>query len=397
MISAPLAVTYFIELQDPLLFTESPPLIVEVDKTFLSLHGLTEVNLQDIGISLPAKVSIDFGHIEPPSDAAWARSDPPEGIPIHGDVTPRRWAACTMDIQSRDAVYTSVQPVSAFTFCWWALAEALRALRIVANAPIRAFSFHSHQQFINYLVHITQANGVIENVFGMFVLPERSYAAPPQNLTVTGEDILMSEIVVRQLIGGEPSYLILNQIMEAKIQRFVNASESAAVLHYAVACELAFDCVLAAALWELGIAPITAVARWQNVGLARRIASDYAPMLGGLWGQGQGGPIDKWRLNVARLRGRIIHAGYQPSKAEVDLASDTTNELLDYIVSLLAVKATSFPKTLLLLSSPESAVRVTRGKARQAVEAMIPRMEMEVEGYRTWQGELLSLRLRSGQ
>ena len=89
-----------------------------------------------------------------------------------------------------------------------------------------------------------------------------------------------------------------------------------AVLLAQVGVEIFLDAVLGLLLWEEGASPENASEDVFASDLTPRVRKFFAPRLGGNWDQTGEGPVGDWKRQLHELRGRVIHAGYEPSREE---------------------------------------------------------------------------------
>ena len=85
------------------------------------------------------------------------------------------------------------------------------------------------------------------------------------------------------------------------------------------------------ALWEANTSTDRAAEIFSS-DLASRVKREYAGVFGGQWSLGAGA-VGHWYNNVAGLRNRVVHAGYQPSDDEVSTSFGATDELSRHILS----------------------------------------------------------------
>lgn len=153
------------------------------------------------------------------------------------------------------------------------------------------------------------------------------------------------------------------------------------VLASATAAEVLLDDLLRHLLWEEGMRPEDAATQiFSDVrATAQPRAARYtADRLGGLWQKDKDGPVKEWQERVARVRDRVIHAGYLPTIAEAKSALDTVNDLQKFAFKQLRRKINEYPHTALAaIGVPvlEKEGRITVG-AKRVLETEPPQAWM---------------------
>lgn len=173
------------------------------------------------------------------------------------------------------------------------------------------------------------------------------------NLPVAGDDLDAAEqnmfgaaLREQSLHGPFTSYLDFRR--EAQVALSRDGAYRAAVLFTATACEVLLDDLLAHLLWQDGLRPETAAAVFDSW-LTSRVKREYQPRLGGRWDTAGGGPVAGWSHDVAGLRNRVVHAGYQPTLDETRRAADAADNLQTYLGNLLSNRTGRYPRTALIL------------------------------------------------
>lgn len=145
----------------------------------------------------------------------------------------------------------------------------------------------------------------------------------------------------------------------------------ASLLSVASACEVFLDDLLLHMMWEEGVRPEVAGQTFADprVGIMKRLKSQYVGRLHGIWNPHHSGPTQLWRENVALVRNRVIHAGYEPGIEEAQKAYDTLIALERHGADLAAARSTKYPRTALAICGAEGLDR--RGKFTQRIRRLM--------------------------
>lgn len=149
---------------------------------------------------------------------------------------------------------------------------------------------------------------------------------------------------------SRPGFLTdyLEFVREMHVALDVDGSHRAAVLFAATACEVLLDNLLSHMLWEEGERPEDAASVFDSW-LTSRVKKHYHPRLGGQWAVDSPGPIQHWSADVAGLRNRVVHGGYEPSLEEAHRAMDAARVLATHLGDLLSDRVGTYPRTALIL------------------------------------------------
>lgn len=121
---------------------------------------------------------------------------------------------------------------------------------------------------------------------------------------------------------------------EAMTQLRVHGNWRLAALTVAIAGEIMLDTILLHLHWEEGT-EIQDAARLfmlsERASHVWRVKSCFAELLGGSWSLEAPGPVRDYHQNVALIRHRIAHSGYDPSHAEAEAALNTLLDLERFV------------------------------------------------------------------
>jgi hypothetical protein len=110
---------------------------------------------------------------------------------------------------------------------------------------------------------------------------------------------------------------------EARTQRTFEGNRRFAVIALATGGEVLLDSTLLHMAWEERLAPQEGAALFdRNEGHSRRVARHFPQRLGGDWNPNGRGAVGAYFQRLVYLRHRVVHAGHEPTEAEMRAAWD---------------------------------------------------------------------------
>jgi hypothetical protein len=178
---------------------------------------------------------------------------------------------------------------------------------------------------------------------------------PPAALTVPRqpEDFEAKlELMLLAMKTGHPMAVYQDRVREARCCLFLLGQRDNSIVLANVAVETLVDNVLTALAWEKGMDPGKAAkCYYKGQGLRQRIRIHLADLIGGDWDPAGSGPVAVWDKRLAKLRHRVVHEGYLPSREEAVSAVDALSVLEAHIISRVADRTRDYPKTALLIAA----------------------------------------------
>ncbi len=277
---------------------------------------------------------------------------------------------------------------AAFDRCLVQLQQLCRAFRSTTHERISRVSVERLPLIIPYSV--SNLYDRFQGVTGWFML----HANFPDNIPrdpISDEELnRLHEVLMRQS-QADPFLLAQEQSDEARRLLYRAGDYGDAVMHAHLAAEIFLDGVLLYMLWESG-ATASEVAKLFDDGLAKRVRRDFAPNLGGNWNTDKG-PMASFAANLMKIRGRVVHGGYEPSRGEAETALDTYIQVVDFVKSRLAEKRFTFPRTTLMVLGQPGLERMGLWKGK--VTEVWDRLKDEpswASSFRDWRDEVDSHR-----
>lgn len=218
-------------------------------------------------------------------------------------------------------------------------------------------------------------------VTGLHAIEGAAFAAtPPRELTP--EQVEEIGLRVHLAKEGEPYVTVRHWQRLAHRAFWLDGDFAAAVVTIHTAGEVFFDALLLRMAWEeMEHSPGSPLTREEVAGwftsrspLSSRLRTRYDVRLEGGWDPDRlGHPLHDWDRKVARLRNRIVHAGYRPTEREAAAALDAAKAAEAYVLDLVVDdrNRTRYPRTVAMLVGRAGLERrgLYTGKARRAIES----------------------------
>jgi hypothetical protein len=176
------------------------------------------------------------------------------------------------------------------------------------------------------------------------------------NVDARNSDLSPDELLqLREALDIQPGYQVFASYAEiarsAMSALALQGDLRASALLSAIAAEVFLDDLLAHLLWEEGMRP-EAAAPIFDLGFQTRFRQQFHSRLGGAgWGLDKPGVLLMWHENIAKLRHRIVHAGYHPIEEEAREAVAALTQLEHFVIErILSHKVLAkYPRTAVML------------------------------------------------
>ncbi|MFG3416378.1 hypothetical protein ACGF14_30205 [Streptomyces althioticus] len=255
--------------------------------------------------------------------------------------------------------------------CIEEIAHFTRAYRAALEAPCIVPTYEKLDPMIPYeighLVPIRSESGE-ETGFrvpewtdgGTLMLDHVNFSDFPAGNELEAEHEGRMDHYGEMLSMGNPLILWKERFIEARTALYREGRYGAAVTLSNTASEVLLDGLLAVLYWESGKEPKDVADTFAEGRLARRVKRNFSELLGGNWSLDNSGPVADWFHKCYRLRHRVVHGGYTPTRLEAQTAIDATLTLSSYCSDRLIARKKKFPRTVMMVIAEEG-LR-TRGK-----------------------------------
>ncbi|MFD4625416.1 hypothetical protein [Streptomyces sp. NPDC058475] len=188
---------------------------------------------------------------------------------------------------------------------------------------------------------------------GVLMLDHTNVSDFPAGDEIKLEHAGRMDYYMNMLSQGNPLFLWKERFVEARTALYREGKYGTAVTLSNTASEVLLDGLLAILYWESGKEPEEVADVFAEGRLARRVKSNFSELLGGNWSLDGTGPVANWFHKCYRLRHRVVHGGYSPTRLEAQTAIDATFSLSLYCWDRLVAKKKKFPRTVLMVIAEE--------------------------------------------
>jgi len=223
-------------------------------------------------------------------------------------------------------------------------------------------------------------------------LPDHFAAGP-----IDGERLAKFDHYMEMLRYGNPFLQWNEMYIDARRALQVHGDYASAVVLALTASELMLDGLLSLILWETGKTPEQAATRFEEGKITRRVKTDFPPLLGGNWNLDGNGPAGQWFQKAVRLRHRVVHGGYRPTRLEATAAVDAVLAMERHAFTRLAQRRDKYPRST-LMTVAESGLRsrnLWNGKIKKFSETVAPVEDSWQAAFADWRETLISASLTS--
>lgn len=174
---------------------------------------------------------------------------------------------------------------------------------------------------------------------------------PPISVADELSDDQIDELEFRSGIyrAGSRAHTFRDALIEARTAFELRGDTSSAVVWAHLAVESFMDLVLGLLLWEEGWRPRDAAEPFARA-LRDRARHFYHNRLGGNWDL-KHGPLAVWSGPgaLAHLRGRVVHAGYNPTRGDAQRSVDAIMGVQRFLGGRVRSVRTAYPRTTMLM------------------------------------------------
>jgi len=237
--------------------------------------------------------------------------------------------------------------------------------------------------------------GVPESGWGgpqLMMLDHMNAPDPILGPLVEGDTADQFDYWVAQIREGNPLMLALEGFLGARRALQVEGDYPGAVVLAETASEVAVDGVLAMLLWESGVEPEGAAGRFEEGKVTRRVRTDLPALLGGDWRLEGPGAAAVWFRDAVRLRHRVVHGGYRPTRTEAAAAVRAVLGFERHIYDRLAARRNEYPRSTLMTVAEQGLRKrdLWGGQIRRFAEEVAPTEPPWRESYRTWRDRMVT-------
>ncbi|WP_406269854.1 hypothetical protein OHT93_17295 [Streptomyces sp. NBC_00191] len=199
----------------------------------------------------------------------------------------------------------------------------------------------------------------------------------------------------RLLDEASPLFLWRERFTDARRALWVEGRYGESVTMGNTASEVLLDGILSLLYWEKREDASNLASVFAEGALVRRLKSKFPGLLGGAWSLDTPGAVSEWFHHAYKLRHRVVHGGYRPSRIEAQRALNAVHSLSLHCLDRIAERRNEFPRAALILISKEGLEQ--RGKWCTKMQNfhhdVAPGEDPWLEAYGAWRSELSSAQL----
>jgi len=282
-----------------------------------------------------------------------------------------------------------------FNRCLRLAQDHVRALRLANRTP---YAFPTYEQLPFMVPYFTQhpanADGADRWVGPSVMLLD--HANVPG--AIAGPDFT-SETDARfgrhmaELRRGFPLMAYQERVLDGRRALDREGDYAGAVVLFQTASEVLLDKVLVLLLWEEKVLPATAAVAFKEGEVGKRMQSSLAPRLKGQWSLTEPGPVADWYSRCARLRNRVVHGGYRPTRGEADNAYQALHGLEQHVMDRLVDQRTTYPRSTLMTVAESGLRRRGRwsGQIKKFHDEVAPTEPNWVDDVRAWNVQFIAV------
>lgn len=251
------------------------------------------------------------------------------------------------------------------------------------------------QEDVNgWIVGVREGRWSDPEVMGLehYNLPDHFAAGP-----IDEEQLAKFSHYMEMLRYGNPFLQWNEMYIDARRALQVHGNYASAVVLALTASEVMLDGLLSLILWETGATPEQAAARCEEGRITRRVKTDLPPLLGGNWNLDGNGPAGQWFRKAVRLRHRVVHGGYRPTRLEATAAVEAVLAMERHAFTRLVQRRDKYPRST-LMTVAESGLRsrnLWNGKIKKFSETVAPVEDSWQAAFADWRETLIRVSLTS--
>lgn len=247
-----------------------------------------------------------------------------------------------------------------------AAAKLVRAFRLSSKLPVSPLT----RERLPFLIYFLTRNLVGEPEWsnGLFMtrlLPDPAFAVQP----VDDEELAK---FTRHLGAIEVQHPLAAQV-ERRVDAGLALDRLGDTANAVILAELSgvilLDVVLVLLYWGEA-ASVEATAEALDRPFKSRLTNEYSARLGGNWDlTRRTAAVGRWYSDVYRVRNRVLHADYFPTRDEARAALDAADSLASFLGDRLAERSARFPRSALAFLGDDLDRRGVMTKAVREVES----------------------------
>jgi len=275
--------------------------------------------------------------------------------------------AVTFVAQADDLFATPEKP-DPLTRCIDTVLEFHNAYRIAARAYIPELTYERIHPIVRwYRKPAFEPEARPEPAGLMFLSHSNIPVEAPEPLSDEQLDALAQRQARARV--GDPFMLYAKRRLQAEIEIHTNGRPGESVVQIGIAAEVLLGAILGLAMWEehkRGELTVEQAAEVLSLPLATRIKQQYGRFGGKTFPDAD--PVKHWQTNIADVRNRVVHAGFDPDREQAYAAGEALLALEKYVGDRLFAMWEKYPRTAWLFLGESGFHRRGKKKLQKAQE-----------------------------
>jgi hypothetical protein len=169
----------------------------------------------------------------------------------------------------------------------------------------------------------------------------------------------------------------------------------ASVLAGQTASEVLLDGMLSLLMWEEGVEPEVAAQAFEEGQAVTRMSREMPARLKGVWTTTGSGSVAQWFEDSYKLRHRVVHGGYTPSRIEAEAALGACSRLRTHLLDRLSARRNAYMRATLMTVGEPGLLRrgLWAGKIREFAEGPAQSEPNWRESFHGWHIKFVEARL----
>jgi hypothetical protein len=124
---------------------------------------------------------------------------------------------------------------------------------------------------------------------------------------------------------------------------------------------------------------------------------EFPKRLGGNWSFASPGALREWLVGTVRIRNRVVHAGYEPTRLQTESAIQRVLDLQTFLLDALANRRARYPRTVLMTLAQEGLERrdLWNGQIRAFAKEQAPADASWRASWKAWRDAMVLARADS--
>jgi hypothetical protein len=308
------------------------------------------------------------------------------------DQPPADWSGEARDLPPR---------ADALNRCIRLVQDQMRAYRLAADVPYGRVTYEKIPLFVfGFMGWGTRQPDGFWHLWPpwrgpqVILLEHFNLPDPVAETQVVGELQTRHQHWLFELRQGNALVAWRESLLDAYRRCRVEGEYGAACIAAQTAAEVLVDQLLGLLMWEEGKDPEAAATVLGEGQLVAKMRREFPRRLGGNWSFTSPGPLREWLVGTVRIRNRVVHAGYEPTRLQTEAAIQRVLELQTWLFDALANERTRYPRAVLMTLAQEGLQRrgLWNGQIRVFANEQAPTEASWRASWKSWRDAMVLAR-----